>query len=146
MPNLCRSYPQAADRWSHEASAVVYGDPGGQTGEDPVGTQDNAPTRDAGATDPWRQLTELILTGQASTEARFDRLEIRFERLESRVANVEADVADLKSGLAENNTRLDRMELANERRDRRIDAKFERLAGLIATRDTRPRQSRPNEF
>src|SRR6476659_5926990 len=34
MPNRCRSYPQAADRWPHATSVVVYGHPGEQTGED----------------------------------------------------------------------------------------------------------------
>jgi len=71
-----------------------------------VGTHDSAPTPDADATDPWRQLTESI------------------------------------APLTEINARLDRMELANEQRANRIDAQFERLAGLIKAWKLRQRQSR----
>jgi hypothetical protein len=42
-----------------------------------------------------------------------------------------SDVADLKTGLAGTNQRLDRFELANERRFDRVDAQLERLITLI---------------
>jgi hypothetical protein len=52
----------------------------------------------------------LIVAGQNQTNARLDKLESRMDRLEER---------------------LDRMELANERQFARLDAKLERLIGLI---------------
>jgi hypothetical protein len=60
------------------------------------------------------------------------------------VGSLESNVGDLKAGQAATNERLDRMELANEQRANRVDAQFERLAGLIVAQETRPRQSRPN--
>ena len=138
---------------------MVYGDPGDDSGEDEmVETQDDA-THLNGAAGVWKQVGELLLVAQAHNdqrydrmderfdrlEVRFDRLETRFDGLDTRVGRLESDVADLKVAQAATNERLDRMELANEQRANRIDAQFERLAGLIATQETRPPKSRPNQ-
>ena len=119
-------------------------------------TQDE-PTQLNGAAGVWKQVGELMLVAQAHNDRRFDRMDERFDRLDTkvdrldtRVGRLESDVADLKAGqvatnerLDQTNERLDRMELANEQRANRVDAQFERLAGLIAAQEMRPRQSRP---
>src|SRR5215470_3709706 len=108
-------------------------------GEDGVAveTYDGVPGSSDAASDGFRQLRDLIVSGQARTDARFDRLEARFDRLETRfdrleakvdrleirvgrletdVAQLKVDVAELKTGLAETNARIDRLEAATEQR------------------------------
>jgi hypothetical protein len=85
-----------------------------------VGSRDDEPTLDADAPDPCRQLTDTN-GGLAETNASLDETSARLDDI---------------------NARLDRMELANEQRANRIDAQFERLAGLIMAWKMRQRQSR----
>jgi hypothetical protein len=96
-----------------------------------VGTQDPAQGLNDDMLGLLRQFGELIVRGQARADARFDRLEGDVAELKTGVAELKTDVAELKTGLAQTNERLDRSELANERRANRVDAQFERLFALI---------------
>src|SRR5690349_3657773 len=116
MPNLRRSYPQAAAHWSHEASAVVYGDPGDDSGGDEMDeTRDDA-TQLNGAAGVWKQVGELLLVAQAHNDQRFDRMDERFDRLDGKVDRLGA--------------RFDRLEVRFDRLETRFDGLDTRVGRL----------------
>ena len=84
----------------------------------------------------WRQVGDLIVRGQSQILGTLDRLEGDVSVLKTDVAVLKTDVADLTTGMAETNARLDRMELANERRFDRVDARLEQLVALIMRDET----------
>src|SRR5262245_18160154 len=75
-----------------------------------MGTNDPLPVLNDD-TDVWRQIAELIVRGQARTEARLDHLG--------------TDVAELKTQMTETREQLGRLERATERR-------FDRLGTDVA--------------
>ena len=91
------------------------------------------------------QLGDLIEEGQARTEARFasidarfnsvdarfNSIDARFTSIDARLTTIDARFDRLETGLTETQEQLARMELANERREKHIDGRFEQLAGLI---------------
>ena len=76
----------------------------------------------------WQHVGDLLVRGQARTDARLDRIDLRLDRLESDVSGLKSDVSGLKVSVAENTGQL-----------YRLDAKVERLLGYFE-RDERKRR------
>jgi predicted nucleic acid-binding Zn-ribbon protein len=120
-----------------------------------VRTDDSAP----GLSADLRQIGEILARQQTHIDARFDRMEAKSDRMEADisvlktdvaglktdvaglktdVAGLKTDVAGLQTGLADNTARLDRMELATEKRFDRLDARLEYLVSLVVRKETEP--------
>jgi predicted nucleic acid-binding Zn-ribbon protein len=120
-----------------------------------VRTDDSAP----GLSADLRQIGEILARQQTHIDARFDRMEAKSDRMEADisvlktdvaglktdvaglktdVAGLKTDVAGLQTGLADNSARLDRMELATEKRFDRLDARLEYLVSLVVRKETEP--------
>jgi predicted nucleic acid-binding Zn-ribbon protein len=120
-----------------------------------VRTDDSAP----GLSADLRQIGEILARQQTHIDARFDRMEAKSDRIEADismlktdvaglktdvaglktdVAGLKTDVAGLQTGLADNTARLDRMELATEKRFDRLDARLEYLVSLVVRKETEP--------
>jgi chromosome segregation ATPase len=124
----------------------------------PIDKQDPVQRMGDELTGLWRQVGELV-RGQSRIEGRLDRIETDVavlktdvrelkgdvrelkgdvgglkgdvRELKGDVRELKGDVGGLKTGLAANTERLDRLELSTERRFNRIDAQLERLLALV---------------
>ena len=83
-------------------------------------------------TEVWRQIGDLLVRGQTQTSARFDRLEGDVAVIKTDVTELKTDVAELKTDVASLREQVDRLELASERREARVDAQFEQLRTFIS--------------
>jgi hypothetical protein len=99
-----------------------------------------------------RQLTEIVIQGQARTDARFERLEMDIHGLKmdvtglktdvavlktdvavlkTDVGGLKADVAQLKTEMVDTRQQLARLEVSTDRRFNRVDASLEELRGRM---------------
>jgi chromosome segregation ATPase len=102
----------------------------------------------------WTQIAELFVRGQSYTDFRLDRLDRNVATLQTDVAELKTDVAELKTDVAELktdvaelktdvtelSTRVDRQELANERRHNEVMARLEPLTAFIARQELKADQ------
>lgn len=109
--------------------------------------EEPAPTL-AEAMDLWRRVGDVLIGGQFRIECRLDAMDQRFDGVDQRLDGIDRrldtmnrrfDAMDQRFDGFEASTnqrfvleqRLDRSDLANQRRFDRLDAKIEQLIGLV---------------
>ena len=129
-----------------------------------VGVQNTMPVANGDLAAQLHRLTEIVIDGQARTDARLDRIENDISGLRTDVTGLKSDVAGLKTDvavlktdvavlktdvavlktdMAESKAQLGRLESSTQRRFDRVDAEFESWGVYIKNEELKKNRLQP---